>query len=78
MGWMAKIPRCWKCDPARVNAALVGPQRGGQKKSNESLGAAGNKRPRTALGLPKKDVCPAVDGGDDDDDDDEAITALSY
>ncbi|CAH2218242.1 jg9833 [Pararge aegeria aegeria] len=32
---------------AQVNAALVGPQRGGQTTSNESLGAAGNKRPRT-------------------------------
>ncbi|CAH2244340.1 jg25292, partial [Pararge aegeria aegeria] len=28
------------------NAALVGPQRGGHTTSNESLGAAGNKRPR--------------------------------
>ncbi|CAH2210380.1 jg17405 [Pararge aegeria aegeria] len=33
--------------PAQVNAVLVGPQRGGQTTSSESLGAAGNKRPRT-------------------------------
>ncbi|CAH2259291.1 jg10036 [Pararge aegeria aegeria] len=41
------VPRCWNGDPAQVNAVLVGPQRGGQTTSNESLGAAGNKRPRT-------------------------------
>ncbi|CAH2211249.1 jg26730 [Pararge aegeria aegeria] len=43
------VPRCWNGDPARLNAALVGSQRGGQTTSNESLGAAGNKRPRTVV-----------------------------
>ncbi|CAH2269026.1 jg16050 [Pararge aegeria aegeria] len=38
---------CWNGDPAQVNAVFVGPQRGGQTTSSESLGAAGNKRPRT-------------------------------
>ncbi|CAH2242933.1 jg14501 [Pararge aegeria aegeria] len=41
------VPRCYNGDPAKVNAALIGPQRGGQTTSNESLGAAGNKRHRT-------------------------------
>ncbi|CAH2227376.1 jg300 [Pararge aegeria aegeria] len=41
------VPRCWNGDPAQVNAVLVRPQRGGQTTSNEALGAAGNKRPRT-------------------------------
>ncbi|CAH2268404.1 jg6273 [Pararge aegeria aegeria] len=41
------VPRCWNGDPAQVYAVLVGPQRGGQTTSNESLGAAGNKWPRT-------------------------------
>ncbi|CAH2237921.1 jg18724 [Pararge aegeria aegeria] len=41
------VRRCWNGDPAQVNAALVGPQRGGRTSSNESLKAAGNKRPRT-------------------------------
>ncbi|CAH2236332.1 jg10714 [Pararge aegeria aegeria] len=42
-------------DPAPINAALVGPQRGGQTTSKEPLGAAGNKRPRTVdFGTPYK------------------------
>ncbi|CAH2265956.1 jg5853 [Pararge aegeria aegeria] len=41
------VPRCLYGNPAQVNAALVGSQLGGQTPSNESLGAAGNKRPRT-------------------------------
>ncbi|CAH2247272.1 jg15459 [Pararge aegeria aegeria] len=41
------VPRCSNGDPAQVNAVLVGPQQGGQMTSNESMGAAGNKRPRT-------------------------------
>ncbi|CAH2261528.1 jg20152 [Pararge aegeria aegeria] len=42
-------------DPAQVNAVLVGPQRGIQTKSSESLGAAGNKRPWTVdFGTPYK------------------------
>ncbi|CAH2230610.1 jg19039 [Pararge aegeria aegeria] len=41
------VPRCWNGDPAQVNAVLVGPQQGGQTTSNESMGAAGSKRPRT-------------------------------
>ncbi|CAH2223684.1 jg210 [Pararge aegeria aegeria] len=40
-------PECWNGDPAHVNAALIGPQRGDQTTSNVSLGADGNKRPRT-------------------------------
>ncbi|CAH2269130.1 jg27385 [Pararge aegeria aegeria] len=44
---MANPHRCWNGDPAQVNAALFGPQRGGQTTSNEALEAAGNKRPRT-------------------------------
>ncbi|CAH2266215.1 jg17801 [Pararge aegeria aegeria] len=44
----------------QVNAAMVGPQRGGQTTSNDTLGAAGNKRPRT-VESPTKDLCPAVD-----------------
>ncbi|CAH2222686.1 jg4279 [Pararge aegeria aegeria] len=40
---------------AQVNAALVGPQRGGQTTSYESLGAAVNKRLRTVdFGTPYK------------------------
>ncbi|CAH2236078.1 jg3650 [Pararge aegeria aegeria] len=47
--WGTKLE--WR--PPQVNAALVGPQRGGQTTSNESLGTAGNKRPRTVdLGTP--------------------------
>ncbi|CAH2239124.1 jg10409 [Pararge aegeria aegeria] len=42
-----RTSRCWNGDPAQVNAALVGPQKGGQTTSNESLGSEGNKRPRT-------------------------------
>ncbi|CAH2226309.1 jg23506 [Pararge aegeria aegeria] len=42
-----EITRCLNSDPARVNAVLVGPKRGGRATLNESLGAAGNKRPRT-------------------------------
>ncbi|CAH2236266.1 jg7030 [Pararge aegeria aegeria] len=38
---------CGIGDPAQVNAALFSPQRGGQTTYNESLGAAGNKRPKT-------------------------------
>ncbi|CAH2207399.1 jg422 [Pararge aegeria aegeria] len=45
----------WNGDSAQVNAALVGPQRGGQTTLNESPGAAGNKRPRTVdFGTPYK------------------------
>ncbi|CAH2231303.1 jg20617 [Pararge aegeria aegeria] len=40
---------------AQVNAALVGPKRGGQTTSNESLGAAESKRPRNMnFGTPYK------------------------
>ncbi|CAH2241956.1 jg9074 [Pararge aegeria aegeria] len=39
--------RCWNGDPEPVNAVLVGPQRGGQMTSGESLGTAGGKWPRT-------------------------------
>ncbi|CAH2236631.1 jg16469 [Pararge aegeria aegeria] len=56
------VPRCWNGDPAKMNAALVGLQRGGQETSNESLGAAGNKRPRTVVSeLHSTDLCPADD-----------------
>ncbi|CAH2234140.1 jg23736 [Pararge aegeria aegeria] len=49
------VPKCWNGDPELVNAASVGPQRGGLTTSNESLGAAGNKRPRTVdFGTPYK------------------------
>ncbi|CAH2219066.1 jg22940, partial [Pararge aegeria aegeria] len=49
------IAQCWNGDPAQVNAVLVGPQRVGQTTSNESLGAAENKRPRTVdFGTPYK------------------------
>ncbi|CAH2248666.1 jg7853 [Pararge aegeria aegeria] len=49
------VSRCWNGDPTRVNAALVGPQRSGQTISIESLGAAGNKRPRIVeFGTPYK------------------------
>ncbi|CAH2247559.1 jg750 [Pararge aegeria aegeria] len=41
------VLRCWSGDPAPVNAAWVGPQRGGRMTSGESLAAAGGKRPRT-------------------------------
>ncbi|CAH2207530.1 jg23329 [Pararge aegeria aegeria] len=41
-----EVPRCWNGDPVKVKPALVGPQRGGLTTSNESLEAAGNKRPR--------------------------------
>ncbi|CAH2234850.1 jg13252 [Pararge aegeria aegeria] len=41
------VLRCWNGYTAPVNAALVGPKRGGQTMSGESLGAAGGKRPRT-------------------------------
>ncbi|CAH2236073.1 jg3647 [Pararge aegeria aegeria] len=36
---------------------------GGKITSGESLGAAGDKRPRTVyfVELPTKDICPAVD-----------------
>ncbi|CAH2258749.1 jg5418 [Pararge aegeria aegeria] len=37
---------CWNGNPAPVTIAVVGPQRGGQTTSSESLGAAGNKRPK--------------------------------
>ncbi|CAH2218403.1 jg27749 [Pararge aegeria aegeria] len=41
--------------PPRWRAAKVGPQRGGQMTSGESLGAAGGKRPRTVYcGTPYK------------------------
>ncbi|CAH2269549.1 jg19094 [Pararge aegeria aegeria] len=47
--------RCRVAIPAPWNAALVGPQRGGQTTSNEPLGAAGSKRPRTVdFGTPYK------------------------
>ncbi|CAH2238058.1 jg9756 [Pararge aegeria aegeria] len=42
-----EVPRSWNGDPAQVNAALVGPKRGGQTTSIKSLGATGNQRPRT-------------------------------
>ncbi|CAH2243827.1 jg23212 [Pararge aegeria aegeria] len=49
------VLRYWNADPAPVNAALVGPQRGGQMTSGESLGAAGGKRPGTVYcGTPYK------------------------
>ncbi|CAH2243792.1 jg12706 [Pararge aegeria aegeria] len=49
------VLRYWNGDLAPVNAALVGPQRGGQMPSGESLGAAGGKRPRTVYcGTPYK------------------------
>ncbi|CAH2241624.1 jg3956 [Pararge aegeria aegeria] len=49
------VPRCWNINPTQVNAVLVGPQQGGQTTSNESLGAAGRKRPRTVYcGTPYK------------------------
>ncbi|CAH2234699.1 jg4685 [Pararge aegeria aegeria] len=49
------VPRCWNGDPAQENAALVGPQQDGQTTSNESLGAAGHKRPRNVdFGTPYK------------------------
>ncbi|CAH2241464.1 jg15661 [Pararge aegeria aegeria] len=65
MGWahsgermdvgISRWKRWWNGDPAQVNAALVGPQRGGQTTSHESLEAAGNKRPRTVdCGTPYK------------------------
>ncbi|CAH2262998.1 jg18699 [Pararge aegeria aegeria] len=50
---------CWNGDPAQLNAALVGPHRGGQTTSNESLGAAGNKRPRTEDFVQKTYVHPS-------------------
>ncbi|CAH2229234.1 jg6741 [Pararge aegeria aegeria] len=40
-----EVPNCWNGNPIQVNAALVYPQRSGQTISNQSLGAAGNKRP---------------------------------
>ncbi|CAH2264996.1 jg25126 [Pararge aegeria aegeria] len=69
------VSRCEQrpSDPAPVNVAWVGPQRGGSTTSNESLKAAGNKQPRTVVfGTPTKDLCAAVDfnrlsDGDDDD-----------
>ncbi|CAH2226784.1 jg4675 [Pararge aegeria aegeria] len=49
------VPRRSSGDPAQVNAELVDLQRGGQTTSNESLGAAVNKRPRTVdFGTPYK------------------------
>ncbi|CAH2238462.1 jg23933 [Pararge aegeria aegeria] len=49
------IQSSWNGNPALVNAALVDPLRGGQTTSNESLGAAGNMRPRTVdFGTPYK------------------------
>ncbi|CAH2269166.1 jg1699 [Pararge aegeria aegeria] len=56
---------CWNGDPAPVNAALVGPQRGGP---NKSLGAAGSKRPRTVnFGTPYKRPMSIITSSDDDD-----------
>ncbi|CAH2241930.1 jg17114 [Pararge aegeria aegeria] len=50
-----RVLRCWNGDPAPVNAVSVGPQRGGQMTSGESLGAARGKRPRTMYcGTPYK------------------------
>ncbi|CAH2245006.1 jg6946 [Pararge aegeria aegeria] len=54
--WRIWVPRCWNGDPTKVKAAFVGPEQGGQTTANESLGAAGNKRPRTVdFELPTKD-----------------------
>ncbi|CAH2232738.1 jg15486 [Pararge aegeria aegeria] len=51
------VPRCWNGDPAPVHTASVDLQRGEQMKSNVSLGAAGNKRPRILVfGTPYKRV----------------------
>ncbi|CAH2241919.1 jg12051 [Pararge aegeria aegeria] len=45
----------WNGDPAQVNEVLVGPQRGGQMTSGESLEAAGGKRPGPCtLELPRR------------------------
>ncbi|CAH2226517.1 jg16803 [Pararge aegeria aegeria] len=44
--WMIGLPRFWNDNFATVSAALVDPESGGQTTSNESRGAAGNKRHR--------------------------------
>ncbi|CAH2236538.1 jg8020 [Pararge aegeria aegeria] len=54
--------RWWNDVPTQINAALGSPQRGGETRTNESLGAAANKRNRSVdFGTPYKSPCPPVD-----------------